>query len=93
MHGPLAGRADFSKGAGELVVACLREEVKKTCFLIDAGPVGVFWRGGLCMERMWGSGTVLQSCCARQKGPNCWYLAVELTLVSNLKMQTCNGMT
>lgn len=91
MHGPLAGRAettaDFSKGAGELVAACLREEVKKSCFLIDAGPVGV------CRERMRGSGTVLQSCCARQKGSNCWYLPIELTLVSNLKMQTCNAMT
>lgn len=49
----------------------------------------------MCTERTWGSGTVtvLQSCCARQKGSNRWDSAVDRTLVSNLKMQTCNGMT
>lgn len=49
MRGPVAVRAettaDFSKGAGELMVIFLREEVKKTCFLIRAGPVDVCWRG------------------------------------------------
>lgn len=49
MHGPLAvgaeTTADFSKGAGSLMTICLREEVKKTCFFISAGPVGVCWRG------------------------------------------------
>lgn len=97
MHGPLAGRAeitaDFSKGAGELVVAYLRQEVKKTCFLIDAGPVGVGCREGDVHGDDAGQGHVLQSCCARQKGSNCWCLATELTAVSNLKMQTCNGTT
>lgn len=47
----------------------------------------------MCMEKMQGNGTVLQRCCARQKESSCCYLAFELTLVSNLKMQSFNSMT
>lgn len=49
MQGVLVGRAettaDFSKGAGGILVTCLGGEVKKTCFPINTGLVGVGWRG------------------------------------------------